>query len=172
MDKQCGKGIAPPMRVAILDDIHRAYATAPAIRQLRERAEVRIFTQAFGSPAALQGFEALVANRERTHFTRDFLDQLPDLRILVQTGSHATHIDLKAAEERNIIVAKAAVFVEGGRACHRADARRDAANPRDRCCGQGRQMVDADDAGSARQGVRNCRPGQCRTICRPHRQCL
>jgi phosphoglycerate dehydrogenase-like enzyme len=97
-----------PIRIAILDDIHQAYAATPGVRQLRERAEVYIFTQPFGSPAALRGFEALVANRERTHFTRHLLEQLPGLRILVQTGTHAGHIDLEAAAERNIIVAKAA----------------------------------------------------------------
>jgi phosphoglycerate dehydrogenase-like enzyme len=96
------------MRIAILDDIHEAYAGTPGIRQLRERAEVHIFTRPFGSAAALQGFDALVANRERTRFTRRLLEQLPDLRILVQTGTHAGHIDLEAARECNIIVAKAA----------------------------------------------------------------
>jgi len=97
-----------PMRVAILDDIHSAYGGTSGVRLLRERAEVHIFTTPFGPPAALYGFDALVANRERTHFSRRLLDQLPDLRILVQTGTHASHIDLQAAEERNIIVAKAA----------------------------------------------------------------
>jgi Phosphoglycerate dehydrogenase and related dehydrogenases len=36
------------------------------------------------------------------------MQQLPDLRIIAQTGNHAYHIDLAAAEELNIIVAKAA----------------------------------------------------------------
>lgn len=75
---------------------------------MRERAEVKIFTQSFGDPSALRGFDALVANRERTRFTRALLEQLPDLRIIAQTGNHVYHIDLAAAEERKIIVAKAA----------------------------------------------------------------
>jgi len=41
------------VRVAILDDIHRAYEATAGVRRLRERAEVRIFTSAFGEPAAL-----------------------------------------------------------------------------------------------------------------------
>jgi phosphoglycerate dehydrogenase-like enzyme len=49
----------------------------------------------------------LVANRERTRFTRALLDQLPDLRIIAQTGNHVYHIDFDAIDERGIIVAKA-----------------------------------------------------------------
>jgi phosphoglycerate dehydrogenase-like enzyme len=95
------------VRVAILDDIHNAYEGTAGVRRLRERAEVKIFTSAFGEPAALRGFDALLANRERTRFTRTLLEQLPDVRIIAQTGNHAYHIDLAAAAERGIVVAKA-----------------------------------------------------------------
>lgn len=95
------------MRVAILDDIHHAYEGTSGIRRLCERAEVKIFNAPFGAPSALGGFDAVVANRERTRFTRALLEQLPDLRIIAQTGNHVYHIDLAAAEERRIIVAKA-----------------------------------------------------------------
>jgi phosphoglycerate dehydrogenase-like enzyme len=95
------------MRVAILDDIHDAYATAPAIARLRAQAAVRIFTAPFGDPAVLRGFDALIANRERTRFTRELLDQLPDVRIIAQTGNHAHHIDLAAARARGVVVARA-----------------------------------------------------------------
>ena len=96
------------MRVAILDDIHYAYERTDGVRRLRARAEVRIFTAPFGDPAALRGFDALVANRERTLFTRALLAQLPDARIIAQTGGHAYHIDLAAAQQQGIVVAKAA----------------------------------------------------------------
>ncbi|MEO8653308.1 MAG: NAD(P)-dependent oxidoreductase, partial [Ramlibacter sp.] len=95
------------MRVAILDDIHQAYERTAGVARLRERAEVRIFTAPFDSPQALRGYDALIANRERTKFTRALLEQLPDLKILAQTGGHAYHIDLDAAQERGIVVAKA-----------------------------------------------------------------
>ena len=96
------------MRVAILDDIHHAYEHTDGVRRLRERAEVRIFTAPFGDPAALYGFDALVANRERTRFTRELLVQLPDVRIIAQTGGHAYHVDLAAAQQQGIVIAKAA----------------------------------------------------------------
>jgi phosphoglycerate dehydrogenase-like enzyme len=95
------------MRVAVLDDIHEAYEGTAAIGRLRQRAEVKIFTASFGDPAALRGFDALVPNRERTRFSRELLEQLPDLRIIAQTGNHAYHIDLAAAQERGVVVAKA-----------------------------------------------------------------
>jgi phosphoglycerate dehydrogenase-like enzyme len=95
------------VKVAILDDIHDAYDGTEGVRRLRQRAEVRIFKAPFGTPEALKGFDALVANRERTRFSRDLLEQLHDLRIIAQTGNHAYHIDLAAAAERRIIVGKA-----------------------------------------------------------------
>src|SRR5512137_2158740 len=118
---RCGVGARPParafrprrpergtpMRVAILDDIHRAYESSEGVRRLRERAEVRIFDGPFGLPSALRGFDALIANRERTRFTRALLEHLPDLRIIAQTGNHAYHIDLAAAAEQGVTVAKA-----------------------------------------------------------------
>jgi phosphoglycerate dehydrogenase-like enzyme len=94
------------MRVAILDDIHEAYERTEGVRRLRHRADVQIFTAPFGDPQALRGFDALIANRERTRFSRDLLDQLPDVKIIAQTGNHAYHVDLAAAEQRGIVVAK------------------------------------------------------------------
>jgi len=95
------------MRIAILDDIHGAWDSTDAVRRLRERAEVRVFTVPFGAPSALSGFDVLIANRERTRFTRALLEQLVDVRVIVQTGNHAAHIDFAAAAERGILVAQA-----------------------------------------------------------------
>jgi phosphoglycerate dehydrogenase-like enzyme len=95
------------MRLAILDDIHNAFDATEGVGRLRERAEVRIFTKAFGEARALTGFDALLANRERTHFTRELLQQLPDVRIIAQTGNHAHHIDLGAAHELGIVIGQA-----------------------------------------------------------------
>jgi phosphoglycerate dehydrogenase-like enzyme len=95
------------MRVAVLDDIHHVYEHAPAIGRLREQAEVRVFTGPFGHPSALAGFDALIANRERTRFTRGLLEQLPGVRIIAQTGNHAYHVDLAAARDLGIVVGRA-----------------------------------------------------------------
>lgn len=95
------------MRVAILDDIHDAFGSTEAVDRLRERAEIQVFTRPFGEPEALGGFDALIANRERTRFTRDLLERLPDLKIIAQTGNHAHHVDFEAAKALGIVVARA-----------------------------------------------------------------
>ncbi len=95
------------MRIAILDDIHHAWAGTDGVRRLRERAEVHIFTAPFGDPATLRGFDALIANRERTRFTRELFEQLPDVRVIAQTGNHASHIDFAAARDRGTVIAQA-----------------------------------------------------------------
>jgi phosphoglycerate dehydrogenase-like enzyme len=95
------------MRVAILDDIHDVYERTEGVSRLRERVEVFIFREPFRDAAALRGFDALIANRERTRFSRELLMSLPGLKIIIQTGGHANHIDLAAAAERGVVVAKA-----------------------------------------------------------------
>ncbi len=95
------------MRIAILDDIHQVWEGTQGVRRLRERGDVRVFTQPFGDPAALRGFDALIANRERTKFTRELFAQLPEVRVIAQTGNHANHIDFDAARERGIVIAQA-----------------------------------------------------------------
>ena len=95
------------MKVAVLDDIHDAWASTDGVRRLRERADVQIFTAPFGAPSALAGFDALIANRERTRFTRELLQQLPDVRIIAQTGNHANHIDFAAAHDLGIVIGRA-----------------------------------------------------------------
>ncbi len=95
------------MRVAILDDIHDAWSRTDGVRRLRERAELVIFTSPFGDPSALRGFDAFIANRERTRFTAELLAALPDVRVIAQTGNHAAHIDFAAAREHGIVVAQA-----------------------------------------------------------------
>jgi phosphoglycerate dehydrogenase-like enzyme len=93
-------------RVAVLDDVHHAWEHTDGVRRMRERAEVTVFTRR-ATPAELQGFAVLVANRERTKFTRELLQQLPDVRAIVQTGNHANHLDFAAAADAGIVVAQA-----------------------------------------------------------------
>jgi phosphoglycerate dehydrogenase-like enzyme len=95
------------MRVAILDDIHNAYDATSGVRRLRDRAEVKIVTRPFGDPFAIRGFDAFIANRERTRFTRELLENSQICGSSFKTGNHAYHIDLAAAEELGIIAAKA-----------------------------------------------------------------
>jgi phosphoglycerate dehydrogenase-like enzyme len=95
------------VRIAVLDDFHHAWEPTTGLRRLRERADVTVFTTPFGNPAALHGFDALIANRERTRFDRSLLSQLSGVKIIAQTGNHAYHIDFAAARDCGIVIAKA-----------------------------------------------------------------
>lgn len=90
-------------RVAILDDYDHLTAGSPAIEALRRLADVQIFHEP-AQPAELQGFDALIAIRERTRFTPELFAALPDLRHLAQTGGGVAHIDRKAAADHRVSI--------------------------------------------------------------------
>ncbi len=96
------------MKVAVLDDYQHAFEGSLAIERLREKAEVRIFTEKFATEEALiralRGSEAIIPIRERTHFPARLLKALPKLEIIAQTGNHAYHIDMGAATEAGIVI--------------------------------------------------------------------
>ena len=54
--------------------------------------------------ARLEGFDVVVAMRERTPFPESLLARLPALRLLVTTGPRNAAIDLAAAHHRGIVV--------------------------------------------------------------------
>jgi phosphoglycerate dehydrogenase-like enzyme len=53
---------------------------------------------------ALRGYDVVVAMRERTPFTAERLQRLPDLRLLVTTGMANAAIDLDAAHRQGVTV--------------------------------------------------------------------
>ncbi|MEV0844376.1 D-2-hydroxyacid dehydrogenase family protein [Streptomyces sp. NPDC049954] len=94
------------MRVAVLDDYQKAahrFADWSALG-----AEVVFHHEPLTSTEALVAAagdcEAIVAMRERTPFTRERLEALPALRLLVTTGMANASIDLAAARERGVTV--------------------------------------------------------------------
>lgn len=99
------------MKVTVLDDYQHAFDGSPAIKRLRQKAEVQIFTEKFTSEEALiqalRGSQAIIPIRERTRFPAPLLKALPELEIIAQTGNHAYHIDIEAATEAGILVTMA-----------------------------------------------------------------
>lgn len=99
------------MKVTILDDYQNVFAGLPAINRLRQKAEVQIYTEKFGSEEALiralKGSQAIIPIRERTQFPAGLLKALPELEIIAQTGNHAYHIDIPAATGAGILVTMA-----------------------------------------------------------------
>jgi phosphoglycerate dehydrogenase-like enzyme len=95
-------------KVAILDDFEKLADTVPAYAKLRERADVTILRKRLDSSenivAALRDFDAILLMRERTFFTDKEYSQLPNLKLISQTGRTSKHLDLASATRRGIAV--------------------------------------------------------------------
>src|SRR5919199_5762237 len=106
------------MYVVVLDDWNEAFSTSELIGKLRERVELVIHSDRAPSRTAtldrLAGADIVVANRERTRFPADLLAELPDLKMIAQTGDGIMHIDLPAATARGILVAAAVAGSHAG----------------------------------------------------------
>src|SRR5262245_61563384 len=92
------------MRVAVLDDFHRVFDADPAIRRLRERLPVDVFTERL-PVERMRTYPVLIAQRERTRFDAALFQQLPELKLIANTGNHAYHVDLAAATSAGVTVA-------------------------------------------------------------------
>lgn len=96
-------------RVAILDDFEKIADTVPAYATLADRAEVTILRERLESSQQivqrLRGLDVLLLMRERTRFSDKEYSQLPNLKLISQTGRTTRHLDLPAATRRGIAVA-------------------------------------------------------------------
>ena len=99
------------MKVSILDDYQNVFAGMAAIDRLRQKAEVQIYTEKFGSEEelirAVKGSQAIIPIRERTQFPASLLQSLPNLELIAQTGNQVYHVDIPAATEAGILVTTA-----------------------------------------------------------------
>jgi phosphoglycerate dehydrogenase-like enzyme len=91
-------------RVAVLDDYQGVALGCADWSEL----EVEVFPDHLAGDdelvERLEPFDAVVAMRERTPFTRARLARLPNLRLLVTTGMRNASIDLDAAREHGVTV--------------------------------------------------------------------
>jgi phosphoglycerate dehydrogenase-like enzyme len=96
------------LKVAILDDFEKIADTVPAYQKLKERADVTLLRKRLDSSenivAALRDFDALLLMRERTFFSDKEYAQLPNLKLISQTGRTSKHLDLPNATRRGIAV--------------------------------------------------------------------
>ena len=92
------------MRVAVLDDYHHVFDADRAVKRLRERTTVDVFTEKVPSLERLRGYTVLIALRERTRFDAAFFEAVPGLELIAQTGNHAYHVDLAAATRAGVLV--------------------------------------------------------------------
>jgi len=96
------------MRIAILDDYLKVAEGLADWQSLG--AELEFFDQ-YIQPSALvatlQGFDIIVAMRERSAFPAAVIQALPQLKLLITTGARNNSIDLDACRQRGIVVAGA-----------------------------------------------------------------
>jgi phosphoglycerate dehydrogenase-like enzyme len=95
-------------RIAVLDDYQSVAADFADWSKLPEPAEVVEFHDHIADPdalvARLEPFDVVIAMRERTRFSKEILERLPNLKLLVTTGMRNKSIDVAAANERGITV--------------------------------------------------------------------
>jgi len=96
------------MNIIILDDYQDAVRKLKCASKL-DGLQAKVFTNTVKGTGQLavrlRDAEALVLIRERTHFPRTLLEKLPKLRLICQTGSNCSHIDLEACSRLGIAVA-------------------------------------------------------------------
>ncbi len=94
------------MKIAILDDYQDMVKTLDCFILLKNH-QVEVFTKTYSEAELinkLKEVEALVLIRERTTITKNLLLNLPNLKVISQTGKISTHLNLKLCEEYQISV--------------------------------------------------------------------
>jgi D-3-phosphoglycerate dehydrogenase len=91
----------------VLDDWEGLIAKNACWSQLKDSVEIRFLSKpiSLASESELANVTFLMALRERTKLTEDIFKRLPQLKLILQTGGHAYHIDEKAAHKRGIVIA-------------------------------------------------------------------
>jgi phosphoglycerate dehydrogenase-like enzyme len=74
---------------------------------MRETVEIKFLAKpiAEASDEEVSGAQFLMAIRERTALNDAVFEKLPHLKLILQTGGHAYHIDAEAAKKRGIAIA-------------------------------------------------------------------
>jgi D-3-phosphoglycerate dehydrogenase len=96
------------VRCAILDDYQNVALETGDWSKIKGDVDIKVFNEHLDGAdkviAALQGFQIVVAMRERTAFPRQVIEALPDLKLLISTGLRNASIDTEAAKARGVVV--------------------------------------------------------------------
>ncbi len=96
------------MKLAVLDDHQNVALEVADWTRIEPAVDISVFNTHLGDvdsiARALDGFDIVVAMRERTPFPRQLLERLPKLSLLVTTGMRNLAIDTVAARELGIDV--------------------------------------------------------------------
>lgn len=95
------------MNIVILDDYQDAVRKLKCAAKL-EPYHAKVYNNTVKGLAQLsirlKDADVIVLIRERTHISRQLVDKLPKLKLIVQTGRVGSHIDVDACTERGIVV--------------------------------------------------------------------
>src|SRR6202045_4503851 len=93
-------------KIAVLDDYQHAALESADWSVLRDRADIAVFQNHLADPDAvierLLPFDIVCVMRERTPLPRDFIERLPNLKLIASTGIGNASIDVAAAVDHGI----------------------------------------------------------------------
>jgi phosphoglycerate dehydrogenase-like enzyme len=94
--------------IAILDDYQQVALKMADWSRLQADHKITVFHEPFPDEdavvRALAGFEVVCLMRERTPFPASLIERLPELRLIVTSGSRNAAIDIAAASKRGVLV--------------------------------------------------------------------
>ena len=93
----------------ILDDWEGLIQASTCWNQVNELVEIKFLKEPIESAndAEIKQARFLMALRERTTLDEQVFKRMPNLKLVLQTGGHAYHIDTSAAQKQNIDIALA-----------------------------------------------------------------
>jgi phosphoglycerate dehydrogenase-like enzyme len=97
------------LKIALLDDYAHAAMDLADWGRLKGKAEVTAFHEHLGEDAAaaqLAPFDILCTIRERMALPRTLIERLPNLKLVTIIGPRLPNLDLEAATEHGVVVAR------------------------------------------------------------------
>lgn len=96
------------MKIAILDDYQNKSLELADWSEVKKHAEVTVFNDHLSDQTSvikrLQPFDIICVMRERTPMTAAILENLPQLKLIVSTGSRNASIDAETCANKNITI--------------------------------------------------------------------
>ena len=96
------------IKVAVLDDYQNVFEQIVDTSKYKDKFEFNIFNEHFNSEeeaiVGLENFNCLFVMRERTPITKNLINNLPNLKYIMTSGTRNNSINLEAAKNKKIIV--------------------------------------------------------------------
>ena len=96
------------LKVAILDDYQNIAKDFIDLKKLSSKYEFQVFNEQFENEDdainKLKEFEVLFIMRERTKITKNLMEQLKELKLIVTSGMRNKSINLEAAKKNKVVV--------------------------------------------------------------------